>query len=260
MFCWNYAYIGTQNDEVFERVAEDTLRSERMAEMAPRDVSGVAWAYAKAGIDNEPLFQGLIAHAIGLLKDGLAQNCHHRAQKSLARDIYIGDHSAVDGAVDAFDTVSLSDLLWACAEKQFLEPEFLALCKEYLIKALTQPSWWQAERFCRYPGTLSRILMAIARLSADDHTDLFQAAAPHLVRSIDEFTIRDIIPLIVAHAIAGAHDPWVLASLDARLEALYHEGRLAYLDSQEMRQLKWGLEQLGLGSAELKGDLHFSAS
>lgn len=259
MFCWNYAYIGTQNDEVFEQVAEDTLRPDRMAEMAPRDVSGIAWAFAKAGVDNEPLFQGLVAHASGLLRDGLEQRCWRRPNKSLARDIYIGDNSAVDGAVDAFDTVSLSDLLWACAEKQFLEPEFVALCKEYLIKALTQPTH-QATRFVRYPHTLSRTLISLAQLTADDHTDLFQAAAPHVVRLIGEHGVRDVIFLIAAHAIAGARDPWVLASLDARLEALFQEGRIANLTTEDMRRLKWALEELSLGSAELRGELHYSVS
>jgi len=259
MFCWNYAYIGSKNDAVFDRVAEDTLRPERMAEMAPRDVSGIAWAYAKAGVENEPLLHGLVAHAIGLLKDGLTQHCYRRASKSLARDIYIGDHSAVDGAVDAFDPVSLSDLIWACAEKQFLEPEFVELCKEYLIKALTQPTY-QANRFLRYPHTLSRILIGIARLSADNHTDLFQAAAPHVVRLVGKQPMRQLIPLIAAHAIVGARDPWVLASLDSRLEALFQEGRIAYLATEDMRRLKWALEQLGLGSAELRGELRYSVS
>jgi len=144
-------------------------------------------------------------------------------------------------------------------EKQFLEPEFVALCKEYLIKALTQPTY-QANRFCRYPHTLSRIMIGIARLSADDHTDLFQAAAPHVIRFVDELGMRDIIPLMCAHAIVGAHDPWVLASLESRLEALFQEGRITYLATEDMQRLKWALVQLGLGSAELRGELHFSAS
>ena len=40
--------IGAKDPAVYGQVAGDTLRPERMAEMAPRDVSGVAWAFAKA--------------------------------------------------------------------------------------------------------------------------------------------------------------------------------------------------------------------
>ena len=51
--------------------------------------------------------RGLAGHAVGLLRDGLAQRCYNGPSKSLVREVYVGDLSAAEGAVDAFDMVSI---------------------------------------------------------------------------------------------------------------------------------------------------------
>jgi len=254
MFCWNYAYIGAENEDVYRLVAEETRRPERMAEMAPRDVSGIAWAIAQANAPQEALIPELVSHSIGLLRDGLEQQCYRNTSKSLAREIYVGDNSAVDGAVDAFDMVSLSDLLWACAELQHVDAELLELCREYMVKGLRQPSF-KAERFLRYPQVGIRALHALARLTPGLR-DVFGAAVPHLVRQIDSVRARDVALLSWAWAVSGPRDPWMLAALDARLRALRAEGALGSLEPEQAENLNWAVTELGLGDRETKTELH----
>lgn len=44
-------------------------------------------------------------------RDGIDQQCYKRPMKSLAREIYEEDFSAVDGQVDAFDMAFASTVL-----------------------------------------------------------------------------------------------------------------------------------------------------
>jgi len=258
MFCWNYAYSGIENEDVYRLVSQDTLRPERMAEMAPRDVSGIAWAFAKAGADQEALLPELLRHSRGLLRDGMEQCCYRFPGKSLKRAIYEGDNSARDGAVDAFDMVSLGDLLLACAELQHVDTEFLDLCKGYMVKGLQQPAR-EAERFCRYPQVVTRALHSLVRLTSSVH-DLFAVAAPYLVRQLDSMRIRDVAMLCWAWAISGPRDPWMLSALDARLRTLVDEEAVRYLDPDEAEKLNWAVTELGLGDRQTKTALYEASS
>ncbi|CAK0802243.1 unnamed protein product, partial [Prorocentrum cordatum] len=109
-----------------------------MAEMAPRDVAGILSAFAKAGVRDQELTDAIVEHSCGLLKDGISQSCHRGPGKSLKRDVYIGDKSAVDGAVDAFDMMSLSELLPALADLEAAPAELLEVAGEYVAMGLSQ--------------------------------------------------------------------------------------------------------------------------
>ncbi|CAE7395488.1 unnamed protein product [Symbiodinium natans] len=150
MFCWNYAHINHESPEVFESTAEESLRAERLAELTPRDVAAIVRAFAKAGMRDVDLMQALCDHGCGLLRDGIDQKCYKRPMKSLARDIYEEDFSAVDGKVDAFDMVTLSDMLSSFAEQQFVHKQFLQLADEYMQKGLQQPAH-DVVKFLRFP-------------------------------------------------------------------------------------------------------------
>ena len=69
MFCWNFAYAGLRRLDVYEVTALDTLRPERLAEHAPRDVSAIAFAFASARVWHGPMFEALARHTRGLLRD-----------------------------------------------------------------------------------------------------------------------------------------------------------------------------------------------
>lgn len=258
MFCWNYAYGDIANEDVYRLVSEDTLRPERMAEMAPRDVSGIAWAIAKAKAPHEALLPELLRHGCGLLRDGLEQRCYRFTGKSLRRAIYEGDNSARDGAVDAFDMVSMGDILWACAELQHVDAEFLELSREYMALGLRQPST-AAEKFYRYPQVMTRALHSFARLNPSLH-DLFSAAAPHLIRHLDSMRIRDVAMLCWAWAMSGPHDPWMLSALDTRLRGLVAEEAVRQLDAVEAENLNWAVTELGLGDRQTKTALYEASS
>ncbi|CAE7280921.1 unnamed protein product [Symbiodinium sp. CCMP2592] len=53
MFCWNFAYISHESAPVFESTAKDSLRTERLAELTPRDVAAISKAFAKAQLLQE---------------------------------------------------------------------------------------------------------------------------------------------------------------------------------------------------------------
>lgn len=255
MFCWNYAYIGDVNEEVFTRTAEDTLREERMAEMTPRDISAVAAAFAKANIFNRPLMQALAEHGCGLLKDGIEQKCYRKPIKSLAREIYEDDFSARDGRVDAFDMVSLADMLGALAEQQCVHQKFLDLADEYMVKGLQQ-SARDVGNFLRYPQVFLRTLIARARLSGDAKgKDLFAIAAPHVVRVLPQVGARDVARLISAWAVLGPRDPWVLAALSTRLQELLHGPTFGGLDSKDVEGTKWAVHELRISNRSLISQL-----
>ncbi|CAE7274684.1 unnamed protein product [Symbiodinium microadriaticum] len=76
------------------------------------------------------------------------------------------DFSAVDGKVDAFDMVTLSDMLSSLADQQFVHPQFLQLADEYMQKGLQQPAH-EVTKFLRFPQVFARALVARARAYID---------------------------------------------------------------------------------------------
>jgi len=247
MFCWNYSFIHAPNSYVYDIVAEDLLRQERMAEMAPRDIAGVAWAFAEAGICNKQMFDALILQAIGLLQDGLAQRCYRRPYKSLARDVYKGDHSAVEGAVDAFDVFTLKDVLLACLKFNIRVPQFLDLASEYLELGLRQRR--RKNRILVKPALLVRTLDACARLGISD-TGLFEAAIPHIIEELNGLDMDDLVSLVCSWAVSGPHNRWYLATLGETVRRRAAHGDFTCLSPADAKSFAWGLHQLGLSSHE----------
>ncbi|CAL1160343.1 unnamed protein product [Cladocopium goreaui] len=149
MFSWNYSYINYELKEVYKVSAAEALRTERLEELTPRDLANLMGAFAKAGIRDLDLMQALSEHGCGLLRDGIDQKCYKRPMKSLAREIYEEDFSAVDGQV-----VSLSEMcetqLGSFADQQFLHRDFLELADEYMMKGFDQPKR-DVETFLRFP-------------------------------------------------------------------------------------------------------------
>lgn len=251
MFVWNYSYCEENNSEVFTRVAEETVRDERMAELTPRDIANIASAFGKARVSNNSLLQALADHGCGLLRDGIDQECYRKPMKSLSREIYEDDSSARDGMVDAFDMVSLAELLGAFADQQFVHPQFLELADEYMQKGCLQPSRDVAS-FVRFPQVFARTLIARARMSADEHgRDLFQTAAPLVVRLLDELGPQLVVRLTWAWAVIGPRDPWVLAALSTRLHSLLESGAGRNIQAQDVSDAKWALDQLKIRDRKL---------
>ncbi|CAE7410401.1 unnamed protein product, partial [Symbiodinium sp. CCMP2456] len=181
---------------VFDSTAKDSLRTERLAELTPRDVAAISKAFAKAGVRNVELMQALCDHSCGLLRDGIDQKCYKRPMKSLARDIYEEDFSAVDGKVDAFDMVTLSDMLSSLADQQFVHPQFLELADEYMQKGLQQPAH-EVTKFLRFPQVFARALVARARAYIDPAgRQVFRSAMPHVVETLPVLGARDVVRLV----------------------------------------------------------------
>lgn len=251
MFGWNYAFAGAEHDEVFQAISEETLREERMAELAPRDVAALTWAFAKAGKgEDRAVLEGLVQHSNGLLRDCIDQLCYRSPSKSLARPVYEeGDFSAVDGKVDAFDILSLADTHWAFAETQFVDEEYVKLSDEYLTEALALRGR-QADRFLRYPQAFVKLLAARARLSPEGSQELFEAASHHILRYLPEIGMRDMAKLVWAWALLGPKDPWMLKRLDERFVEVLERMGTQSLSEEESANAVWALKSLGIGTRE----------
>jgi len=257
MFVWNFANIGDVNVDVFRATSEDTLRPERMAEMTPRDLSGIATAFGRSMVLNPPLMQALAEHGTGLLQDGIDQQCYRKPAKSLAREIYDGDFSARDGKVDSFDMLSLADMLTAFAEQQFVHLPFLELADEYMCRGLRQPPR-EVSNFLRFPRVFVRALIARARLagSVSRGREVYESAAPHVARLLPELDIRDVARLVYGWAVLGPTDPWMLAALSSRLEELVlTEGKGWKLDSEDVENAKWALKELNISDRKVVAGL-----
>jgi len=250
MFCWNYAYSGTENEDVYRLVKEDTLRPERMKEMAPRDVAGILSAFAKAGVRDQELTDAIVEHSCGLLKDGISQSCHRGPGKSLKRDVYIGDKSAVDGAVDAFDMMSLSELLPALADLEAAPAELLEVAGEYVAMGLSQTDHL-ASRFVRFPRSVVRVLRALARMDAGGDR-LFEAAAPYCTRNLDEYNTSDVISLLWTWAARRPRTDPTLADLHMRLRENLVDRGIRNFTEQEASDAQWALDKLGINDDELR--------
>jgi len=250
MFCWNYAYISHKSEEAFAAAARDSLRPERMAELTPRDVSAIAGAFSKAEVRDLSLLESLCDHGCGLLRDGIDQQCYKRPMKSLAREIYEDDFSAVEGRVDAFDMVTLSDMLGSMADQQSVHTDFLKLADEYMIKGLQQPGR-EVTKFLRFPQVFARALVARARAYIDaGGREVFRSAAPHIVETLPELGARDVVRLLVAWAMLGPSDVYVLAAFETRLqEVLAAPG--ARIDDADYAAAAWAMPELGLTDRHL---------
>lgn len=250
MFCWNYAYISHECAPVFESTAKDSLRTERLAELTPRDVAAISKAFAKAGVRNVELMQALCDHSCGLLRDGIDQKCYKRPMKSLARDVYEEDFSAVDGKVDAFDMVTLSDMLSSLADQQFVHPQFLQLADEYMQKGLQQPAH-EVTKFLRFPQVFARALVARARAYIDPAgRQVFRSAMPHVVETLPVLGARDVVRLVAAWAMLGPKDEYALAKFENRLREVLDETG-ARLDDADVSAATWALAELGLDDRQL---------
>ncbi|CAK9087065.1 unnamed protein product [Durusdinium trenchii] len=217
MFAWNYAYINHDVPEVYQASAKEALRPARLEELTPRDLANLMRAFAKAGVREVELMQALSEHGCGLLRDGIDQKCYRRPMKSLAREIYEEDFSAVDGMVDAFDMVSLAEMLSSFADQQYVHHDFLSLADEYMMEGLRQPKR-DVETFLRFPQVFARALVSRARAYVDvSGRELFQQAMPHVVRSLKELKAPDVLSLVVAWAMLGPRDPDILAAFESRL-------------------------------------------
>jgi len=221
MFCWNFGRSKYNNAEVFEAVEKEVLRTERLAELTPRDLANIAYAFAMVKRQSPELLQALAGHGCGLLRDGLDQQCYKFPNKSLAREIYVDDFSAEDGRVDAFDMSSLSEMFFGFVTFNFKHDEFLDLADEYITKALQQPAV-NVERLLRYPRLLASVLRARSRLRRDEKgRELFKIAAPHVVRVLGQLTARNLVEdLIPAWAALGPRDSYAIAAISTRLEYL----------------------------------------
>eukprot|EP00931_Biecheleriopsis_adriatica_P074241 TRINITY_DN48345_c0_g1_i1.p1 TRINITY_DN48345_c0_g1~~TRINITY_DN48345_c0_g1_i1.p1 ORF type:complete len:1326 (+),score=207.03 TRINITY_DN48345_c0_g1_i1:354-3980(+) len=251
MFVWNYANIGEENEEVYRTTAEETMRPQRMAEMTPRDIAAIAGSFGRARVLHHPLLEALSQHGCGLLKDGIEQQCFRKPAKSLAREIYIGDNSARDGRVDAFDMVSLADMLGAYADQQFVHQEFLELADEYMLEGLRQPPHY-ISNFLRYPTVFVRTMVARARISSDKSgQEMFKAAAPHLVRIIEDVGARNVTQIVWAWAVLGPRDPWALAALSTRLKDVLESGSGSYIEQEDVDNVNWALDELKLRDRKL---------
>eukprot|EP00913_Durusdinium_trenchii_P014884 g13959.t1 len=214
MFAWNYAYINHDVPEVYQASAKEALRPARLEELTPRDLANLMRAFAKAGVREVELMQALSEHGCGLLRDGIDQKCYRRPMKSLAREIYEEDFSAVDGMVDAFDMVSLAEMLSSFADQQYVHHDFLSLADEYMMEGLRQPKR-DVETFLRFPQVFARALVSRARAYVDvSGRELFQQAMPHVVRSLKELKAPDVLSLVVAWAMLGPRDPDILAAFE----------------------------------------------
>lgn len=252
MFLWNYACSGINNKEVLQWTADDTLRPDRMAEMAPRDVSCIAWALQRLHVHHEELLTGLLRHSVGLLKDGLQQECYRSPSKSLARPVYVGDFSAKEGAVDAFDMGTMGDVLRACAHFQRsddyqVDEEFLDLSEEYLSKALQQSSFAR-KRFCnRNAQTTPTALLALAKLRSDrDMEPFFLAALPALREQLPQMNGRVLALLIEAWARGGPRDHAFVEEMDQQLA----RGNPRMVRGVASKDLHWAVEELGMKEAK----------
>lgn len=243
MFAWNYAYINHDVPEVYQASAKEALRPARLEELTPRDLANLMRAFAKAGVREVELMQALSEHGCGLLRDGIDQKCYRRPMKSLAREIYEEDFSAVDGMVDAFDMVSLAEMLSSFADQQYVHHDFLSLADEYMMEGLRQPKR-DVETFLRFPQVFARALVSRARAYVDvSGRELFQQAMPHVVRSLKELKAPDVLSLVVAWAMLGPRDPDILAAFESRLWEL--DGRWP-IDEAEVSAAQWAFKELDL--------------
>lgn len=242
MFSWNYSYINYELKEVYKVSAAEALRTERLEELTPRDLANLMGAFAKAGIRDLDLMQALSEHGCGLLRDGIDQKCYKRPMKSLAREIYEEDFSAVDGQVDAFDMVSLSEMLGSFADQQFLHQDFLELADEYMMKGFDQPKR-DVETFLRFPQVFARALVSRARAYIDERgRTVFQMAMPHVVNSLAKLQAKDVLRLTVAWAMLGLRDPYVLAAFESRLLELDDWK----IEESDLEAARWALKDLEL--------------
>jgi len=259
MFCWNYAFAQIENDQVYKICSKDTLRKARMAEMAPRDVSGVAWAYAKAGkIDDGKLIRGLSKHALGLLEDGIKQKCYRGPTKSLYRPVYEGDNSAVDAMVDSFDCMSLGDLLEGLVLWQHEDAELLRVAKEYVALGLRQPQKFRVNRqFVRNTGGFGRTLRGLAYYPGDHGgcREVLEAAAPLLMERMRSVRARDLVNFLFAWAMNKANeDMWLMLAFNDRIRYLLFEGKMD-LEPKDVRTLKWAIAELQIGDDDVRRKL-----
>lgn len=254
MFCWNYAYIGAENEEVYRQVKADCLRPERMAEMAPRDTSCVLWAYAKAGVRDQELTNALVDQSHGLLRDGLVQGCYRGPAKSLKRDIYIGDLSARDGAVDSFDVMNIGDMLVGLVELQLAVPaKFLELVDEYVVRGLDQEDHL-VERFVGYPRAkgVAKILHALAQMDAGSDR-LLSVAGPYCLRRLRDLSSGDVISLLWTWAVRGPRSDATVADLHLRLrDNLVLRPRPGGVTKQQASSALEALRELGIDDEELR--------
>jgi len=242
MFSWNYSYVGYNLKEVYDASSNEALRADRLEELTPRDLANIMGAFAKAGIRDIELFQALSEHGCGLLRDGIEQHCYKKPMKSLAREIYDEDFSAVDGRVDAFDMVTLAEMLGSFADQQFLHRDFLELADEYMMKGFNQPKK-DVETFLRFPQVFARALVSRARAYIDEKGRiLFQAAMPHLVQTVAVLQVNDLLRLTVAWAMLGPRDPYALAAFESRLMELQDW----HVDGKDIEEARWALKDLEL--------------
>jgi len=211
-------------------------------------------AFAKAGIRNDELMEGLAKHGISLLRDGIDQCCYRGPMKSLFKEMYVGDGSAVDGKVDAFDCLILADMLWAFAELQVPAREMELLAEEYLMMGLDRKNAQTSKRVIRYTSALAKVLIAFAALPGD-HTSLFELAEPHILKGIRELPMWLVAKLTWAWAVVGVIDDFLIDALDNRLTKLLEWGKGQALEPVEVRNLQWACEELGIGDEAMRAKL-----
>lgn len=262
MFCWNFAFSGLDRDDVYECVAADAVRAERLAELAPRDVAGLAWAFVRAGRGRDGasarLLEALVQHAAGLLQDGIWQKCYRGPNKSLYRPVYEGDHSAEDSMVDAFDCLTLADLLDACATLGIRDQKLLTLAVDYATLGLKEAGTARVSKlFIKQTGALARALRRLAELGAGsggaqlDLERLFAAAAPHVAECVMQPRPEHLLNFVVACSLVpAAIDAQMVSALDRALGSAGGAG--GRWSSEDRAALDRAAAALGL-QAEFRG-------
>lgn len=191
---WAYARLGHDEPKLFARIAEIAPRKLDAEPSSPQALANTAWAFARARADAPALLDALGSHALR--------------------------------RVGEFKPFELSMLLWALAKARAPHPPLFAAAAAQLGPRLGSLP----------PRSLSNLAWAYAR--ADVRAEpLFRAIAAHVPARLDTFTPQALVNLGWAFCVCGLFPAELMRQLAARVCAapVGPETPVAYL--QQTAQL-----------------------